>query len=142
MAGIYFNSAHSDKTGERFWHIALPAGVAAAAILAAWSAGPGPIALLALLLAGIGLGAAQGAFWALPTRMLTRSTLAVAAVAINIAGSSGGFVMPHLVGYALERSGGFGAPSALIAAMLASGAVLVLSMRALGTARVSHAGSS
>ncbi len=142
MAGIYFNSAHSDKTGERFWHIALPAGVAAMAILAAWSAGPGPIALIALLLAGTGLGAAQGAFWALPTRMLTRSTLAVAAVAINIAGSSGGFVMPHLMGYALERGGGFGAPSALIAAMLAAGAVLVLSMRALGTARASHASSS
>lgn len=131
MAGMYFNSAHSDRSGERFWHIALPAAIAAIAIEAAWSVGAGPLALLMLLLAGIGLGAAQGAFWALPTALLTQSTLAVAAVAINIAGSAGGAVVPHLVGYALERTGGYAVPSALISGLLVFGALLVASMRAL-----------
>jgi len=134
MAGMYYNSAHSDRSAERFWHIAVPAAVAALAIEAAWSAGAGPLALLMLLIAGIGLGAAQGAFWALPTALLTQSTLAVAAVAINIAGSSGGAVMPHLVGYALQRTGGFAAPSALIAALLLFGALLVASIRAFSFA--------
>ena len=131
MLGMYYNSAHSDRQGERFWHIAVPAAVAAVGILCAFIAGAGPAALLALLIAGVGLGAAQGAFWALPTTLLTQSTLAVAAVAINIAGSSGGMVMPHLVGYALERSGGFGAPTVLIAAILLLAALLVVSIRAL-----------
>ena len=132
--GMYFNSAHSDRSGERYWHIAAPAAVSAAGIVGAWAAGEGMAALIALLVAGIGLGAAQGAFWALPTRLLTQSTLAVAAVAINIAGSSGGVVMPHLVGYVLERSGGFGAPSLLIAAALLASSLLVLMIRLLPSA--------
>ncbi len=141
MVGMYFNSAHSDRTGERYWHIALPAAVAAIAIEAAWSVGDGPFALLMLLLAGIGLGAAQGAFWALPTALLTQSTLAVAAVAINIAGSAGGAVVPHLVGYALERTGGFAVPSALISGLLVFGALLVASIRALSAPRAEQARS-
>ena len=131
MVGMYYNSVHSDRSGERFWHIAAPAALSAFGIAGAWAAGDGVAALIALFVAGVGLGAAQGAFWALPTRMLTQSTLPVAAVAINIAGSAGGFVMPHLVGYVLERSGGFGGPSLLIAGMLLASALLVLSMRML-----------
>jgi ACS family tartrate transporter-like MFS transporter len=131
MAGMYYNSRHSDRSGERFWHIAAPAFLAAAGIACAWAAGGGITGLTALLAAGVGLGAAQGAFWALPTWMLTQRTLPVAAVAINIAGSAGGFVMPHLMGYVLERSGGFAAPSLLIAAMLLASALLVLAIRLL-----------
>jgi len=142
MFGMYFNSVHSDRTGERFWHIALPAALAAAGIVCAWVAGEGIVALGALLIAGVGLGAAQGAFWALPTRMLTQSTLPVAAVAINIAGSSGGFIMPHLVGFVLERSGGVGGPSLLIAGMLLAGALIVLSIRMVSLAAVSPGTSS
>lgn len=137
MFGMYFNSAHSDRTGERFWHIAAPAALSAAAIVGAWAAGGGVAALVALLIAGVGLGAAQGAFWALPTRMLTQSTLAVAIVAINIAGTAGGFVMPNLVGYALERGGGYGAPSLLIGGILLASALLVFSIRVLPGAGVS-----
>jgi ACS family tartrate transporter-like MFS transporter len=129
MLGMYYNSRHSDRSGERFWHIALPAALASLAIVAAWNFGPGIAGLAALLVVGVGLGAAQGAFWALPTTLLTQSTLAVAAVAINIAGSAGGLVMPHLVGYALERSGGYGAPTALIAIMLLVAALLVAAIR-------------
>lgn len=137
MFGMYFNSTHSDRTGERFWHIAAPAALSAAAIVGAWAAGGGVAALVALLIAGVGLGAAQGAFWALPTRMLTQSTLAVAIVAINIAGTAGGFVMPNLVGYALERGGGYGAPSLLIGGILLASALLVFSIRMLPGAVVS-----
>lgn len=142
MAGMYFNSTHSDRSGERFWHIALPASIAALGIGFAWSLEPGPLALLALLITGVGVGAAQGAFWALPTRMLSQSTLAVAAVAINVAGSSGGLVMPHLMGYVLERGGGFGAPTALVGSMLLLAAVLVVCMRPLACEPLQHPSAS
>ncbi|HEY5724244.1 MAG TPA: MFS transporter [Allosphingosinicella sp.] len=127
--GIYFNSAHSDRTGERFWHVGLPAAVTAAAILAAAAFGAGPLGLAMLFLAGLGLGAAQGAFWALPTSLFTPATFAVGAVAINIAGSSGGLVIPHLVGAIRESTGGFGGPTLLIAGILALAALLVLIIR-------------
>jgi len=127
--GIYFNSKHSDRTGERFWHIAIPATVAAVAILSAAAAGATPLGLLALLVAGTALGAAQGAFWALPTRMFTPATFAVGAVAINIAGSSGGLIVPHMVGLVREKTGAFTAPIWLIAGILLLAAVIVLILR-------------
>jgi ACS family tartrate transporter-like MFS transporter len=123
--GMYLNATHSDRSGERFWHIALPALIAAFALLGGWLAGPGALALLALLLAGLGLGAAQGAFWALPTQLLSPAALGVAVVAINIAGSAGGLVMPQLMGLARERSGGFAAPTWLVVAVLLLAALLV-----------------
>jgi MFS family permease len=127
--GIYLNSAHSDRTGERFWHIGLPAVVTALAILAAAAAGPGAPGLVALFVAGLGLGAAQGAFWALPTSLFTPATFAVGAVAINIAGSAGGLVMPHLMGLVRERTGDFAGPTLLVAGILLLAGLLVLLIR-------------
>ncbi|HEV7631852.1 MAG TPA: MFS transporter [Steroidobacteraceae bacterium] len=123
--GMAFNSAHSDRTGERYWHVALPALLAAFALLAAWLQGPGFVALVALLLVGLGLGSAQGAFWALPTALLQPAALTVSVVTINIAGSAGGLVMPHLMGYARERSGDYAAPTLLVVAVLLFAAFLV-----------------
>ena len=127
--GIFFNSRHSDRTGERFWHIAIPATIAALAILSAAAAGATPLGLVALFVAGTALGAAQGAFWALPTRMFTPATFAVGAVAINIAGSSGGLIVPHMVGLVREKTGAFTAPIWLIAGILLLAAAIVLLLR-------------
>jgi ACS family tartrate transporter-like MFS transporter len=141
MLGMYYNSAHSDRSGERYWHIGAPAALAAMALLMAWAAGAGALGLAALFVAGLGLGAAQGAFWALPTTLLTGNSLAVGAVAINIVGTAGGLVMPHLIGFALERSGDFAGPTLLIAAVLLLGAALVATVRlALGRTPVARAG--
>lgn len=129
MLGMYYNSRHSDRTAERFYHIAAPAVVSAVAMLVAWRCGSGGAGLVMLFVTGLGLGAAQGAFWALPTSALDSKTFAVAAVAINIAGSSGGLIVPHLAGYVRERSGSFLGPTLLIAAMLAVAALLVICMR-------------
>jgi ACS family tartrate transporter-like MFS transporter len=131
MLGMYFNSRHSDQSGERFFHVAVPAVVAAIALLLAWGFGPGTAGLMALFVAGLGLGAAQGAFWAVPTAAFTPATFAVGAVAINIAGSSGGLVMPHLIGLVREGSGSFSAPTLLLAGMLLCAAVLVAAIRRL-----------
>ena len=135
MIGTYANSAHSDRTGERFLHISVPTVVSALAILSAWVLGAGVPGLVLMFVAGLGLGAAQGAFWALPTSLMSPSTFAVAAVAINIAGSSGGLVIPHLVGWVRERTGSFAAPTVLIAAMLLLAAVLVVAMQRMSFPR-------
>jgi ACS family tartrate transporter-like MFS transporter len=127
--GMYANARHSDRTGERYWHVALPALCAAALLLAAWQLGPGPAALVALLLAGLGLGSAQGGFWAIPTPLLKPREFSVAVVGINILGSAGGFVMPQLMGLARERSGGFAVPTLLVVAVLAMATLLVGAIR-------------
>jgi ACS family tartrate transporter-like MFS transporter len=127
--GMYANARHSDRTGERYWHVALPALCAALLLLAAWQLGPGPAALVALLLAGLGLGSAQGGFWAIPTPLLKPREFSVAVVGINILGSAGGFVMPQLMGIARERSGGFAVPTLLVVAVLALATLLVGAIR-------------
>jgi MFS family permease len=129
--GMYFNARHSDQTGERYWHVAVPALVAALGLLVAWQSGPGPGALLLLLLAGLGLGSAQGAFWAIPTQLLPPAAFSVAVVGINILGSAGGLVMPQLMGIARERSGGFAAPTLLVVGVLAVAVLLVAAIRVL-----------
>jgi hypothetical protein len=65
--------------------------------------------------------------------LLTRSTLAVAAVMINLLGSAGGLVMPHLIGYTVGRGAGTAGASLLIAATLAIAGALTLVVR-YGTA--------
>lgn len=136
VVGIYVNATHSDRTGERFWHIAIPAAATGVLILLAAIAGAGAVGLVALILAGFFLGAAQGAFWALPTAMFTPATFAVGAVAINITGSSGGLIVPYLVGVVREASGAFLAPSALLSAFLIVGAAIVVIWRVRSGARL------
>jgi ACS family tartrate transporter-like MFS transporter len=69
--GMVLSGAHSDATGERIWHIALPLLAGAAAF--AWSAMalPLPLTMVALSLAALGIYAAIGTFWSLPTAILT-----------------------------------------------------------------------
>lgn len=129
--GMYLNARHSDRTGERYWHAGVPALVAALALLLAWNFGPGPAAALALFVAGLGLGGAQGTFWALPTRLLQPAALGVGVVAINIAGSAGGLVMPHAMGVMREASGSFAGPTMLVAAVLVAATALVAVLAAL-----------
>ncbi|MES2441343.1 MAG: MFS transporter [Pseudomonadota bacterium] len=129
--GIYLGATSSDRTGERFWHIAIPATIMAVAIVTAATLGASLGGLAALLVAGLCLGAAQGAFWALPTRMFTPATFAVGAVAINITGSSGGLIVPWLVGRVKEATGGFWAPTLLVAGFLLTAAAIVLILRAV-----------
>jgi MFS family permease len=129
--GMYFNARHSDRTGERYWHVAVPAVVAAVALLTAWQMGPGIAAMALLLIAGLGLGSAQGGFWAIPTQLLKPATFSVAVVGINILGSAGGFVMPQLMGIARERSGGFAAPTLLVVSVLLLAVLLVAAIRVL-----------
>jgi ACS family tartrate transporter-like MFS transporter len=127
--GMYFNARHSDRTGERYWHVAVPAFCAALLLLVAWQLGPVPMTLAVLLLAGFGLGSAQGGFWAIPTQLLPAAGFSVAVVGINILGSAGGFVMPQLMGKAREASGGFAVPTLLVIAVLLLAVTLVGAIR-------------
>lgn len=127
--GMYFNSAHSDKTGERFWHVGLPAVICGVAILGAGFAGPGPLGLALLFVAGLGLGSAQGAFWALPTALFTGPMMALGVVFINIVGTSGGVIIPNVIGVVREETGSFTIPTMIIAGALLLAALIVVMIR-------------
>lgn len=130
--GMVMVGRHSDRTGERRWHVAVSAWVGALGlILSGLAAGHPWLGLLSLALAALGIWGTVGPFWALPTTML-RGTAAAAGIAIiNSLGNLGGFVGPYAVGLIKTRTGHFAAGLYGLAALLALGGVLAL-WRGLG----------
>jgi ACS family tartrate transporter-like MFS transporter len=98
-------SVHSDKTGERQSHSALPLLLAAITLgVTGFTRSPLP-ALLLIAAALAGLYAFKSPFWSLPGLFLSRSTAAVSIAAINSIGNLGGFVGPYLLGVAKSATG-------------------------------------
>jgi ACS family tartrate transporter-like MFS transporter len=128
--GMWFNSRHSDQTGERHWHVGLPLGVGAIALLCAASVQPGPVALVLLFISGFGLGGAQGVFWSIPTTFLHRSAAAAGITLINLVGNIGSLTGPVAIGWIRDHSEIFAAPIWMVAGVMALGSVLLVSLHA------------
>jgi ACS family tartrate transporter-like MFS transporter len=126
--GMIGNSWHSDRTQERYWHVGLALGLATAALLAA-SLTDGALALLFLFGGGLGLGAAQGVFWSIPTSFLHRSVAAAGITLINLIGNLGSLFGPYVIGVIRAHSASFAAPIWFVVALLGAGAVLLASLR-------------
>jgi ACS family tartrate transporter-like MFS transporter len=117
---------HSDATGERVWHVALPPMLAALALAAGgWLTAP-VAAFGGLCLAAIGIYAGLPAFWALASRGLQGAAAAGAIALINSLGNIGGFLGPFAIGMVKERTGSFTLSMLFIASCLAVGAGIVV----------------
>ena len=127
--GMILIGASSDRTGERFYHIAVPSLVAVLGFTAsAWLTTPIP-AMIALTVAAVGDLGSRGPFWALPSRFLTGSAAAGAIALINTVGSLGGFVGPYAVGLVKDATGSFTGGLMFLAGLLLLGAVGTLRLR-------------
>ena len=126
--GMLVNAWHSDRTQERYMHVA--AATLLGGILLAFTAmSGGGIALLWLILAGVFLGAAQGTFWTVPPVFLSPAALATGIGIINMIGNLAGLVVPAAIGGIRERTGSFDMPVFAISAVLVIGAALLLLLR-------------
>lgn len=132
MIGLIVNGRHSDRSGERLWHIAIAATLGGIAMFgAAWLPTGWPVLAL-LTIAGFGIGASQGVFWTLPAtvgvggRVVPVGTIAL----ISMFGTAGGIVGPALAGIVLARTGSFAPTIAVLAAMLLIAAIVLLTGRA------------
>jgi len=126
--GMIAIGASSDRTGERFLHIAVPSAIGSLGfILSAYFTSPLP-GMIALTIAAVGDLGTRGPFWALPTRFLTGSAAAAGIALINTMASLGGFVGPSAVGLVRELTGSFAGGLVFLAALLllAAGAALLL----------------
>jgi len=122
--------AHSDRTGERRWHAALPRMAAGAALvaLAAQSLGV-PAALGAFSVATAGIVAAYGPLWAIPTGILGSSAAAASIGLINAFGNMGGFAGPYIIGWFSSRTGEYAGGLWSVAAALAGSGAFALLVR-------------
>ena len=127
--GMILIGRSSDRTGERFKHVAVPSFVAAVGFSAsAFLSSPVP-AMIALTVAAVGDLGTRGPFWALPTRFLAGSAAAAGIALINTLGSLGGFVGPYAVGLVREATDSFSGGLLFLAALLAGGGMLALRLR-------------
>ena len=129
--GLFVNARHSDRTQERFLHVAVPAIAAATGLVTAYLLGPGIPGLLALIIGGTCVGSTVAPFWAIPTKLLPPNSLAIGIVAINIVGSLAGVIVPSLMGLLRDRTGSFLPPTLLLVGVLVTGATLCMLARKL-----------
>jgi MFS transporter, ACS family, tartrate transporter len=120
VAGLLFNARHSDRTGERLWHVGAGAAAAGLALLAATVLPIGWPVLALLVAAGAGLGAAQGVFWTVPAALgIGGGRVPVGVIAfISMFGTAGGIVGPLLIGWIRGALGSFMPAIAVLAALL------------------------
>ena len=112
---------HSDRSGERRWHTAIPAFVGAAALVAA---GYGRSTVVVVACIGLGLVCAEsmvGPFWAMATSRMAGLSAAAGIAVINSLANLGGYYGPDIIGFFRKLNGGFRG------GLLAIGATLALS---------------
>jgi MFS transporter, ACS family, tartrate transporter len=100
---------HSDRSGERCWHTAIPlllAGLGFAALNVTTAALAPTVCMVTCCL--IGAYAFKGPFWSLAAGWLSASTIAAGIAGINaIANLVGGGLMVNVVGYVKEATGSY-----------------------------------
>jgi ACS family tartrate transporter-like MFS transporter len=130
LLGIVAVGAHSDRTGERRWHVAGPALLAALGWgVSVWREAP-VVSFLGLMLAQTAMLSMWGPFWSLPTAFLSGRAAAGGIALINAIGNLGAFLGPNIVGWLLEATGRFAPGLAVMALTLLLSGVLALAVPA------------
>jgi ACS family tartrate transporter-like MFS transporter len=117
---------HSDRTGERTWHVILACLAAALGLALAGTAGSVISVVAALTLVNIGISSAKPPLWSMPTMFLSGSAAAAGIATINSIGNLGGFVGPTMIGWIKDLTGSFLGGLYFVAGLLVLSAVLTL----------------
>jgi len=127
-------ASHSDRTGERRLHAAVPLFIVGVALSLSIAAGRHiALAIGAFSVATMALYSFPSPFWALPTAFLSGPAAAAAIALINSAGNLGGFVGPYVIGYLADRTGGsYSAGLMYLVGSGLAGSALVLALRTTG----------
>jgi ACS family tartrate transporter-like MFS transporter len=129
MVAMLVTGSHSDRTGERRWHVAIAAASSAIGFaLSAYLKNP-YFAMAALTLAFVGLKSTLGPFWALGTAFLSGTAAAGGIALINSVGNLGGFVGPMLVGIITDRTGSTTSSLLILGSALLLMGLLVLTIQ-------------
>ncbi|KHK55462.1 membrane protein [Burkholderia sp. A9] len=121
-------SRHSDRTGERTWHVVL-ACVAAIVGLVVAALSHSVVGLIAsLTLVNIGISCAKPPLWTMPTTFLSGAAAATGIATINSIGNLGGFVGPAMIGWIKDQTGSFAGGLCFVAGLLVLSVVLTLSL--------------
>ncbi|MFJ7439439.1 MFS transporter [Methylorubrum thiocyanatum] len=117
---------HSDKTGERTWHVVIACLVASVGLMLAGGATSALAVIAALSLVNVGISAAKPPLWAMPTMFLSGQAAAVGIATINSIGNLGGFVGPWAIGWIKDQTGSFTGGLIFVSGLLVLSAIVTL----------------
>jgi ACS family tartrate transporter-like MFS transporter len=120
---------HSDRSGERGLHVAVPAVVGAVAIAGALYMDSPLLVMVCVTVCAIGVFAAIPPFWALPNAFLTGAGAAAGIGLINSFGNLSGFAGPFVAGWLKDLTGDSRAGMWVVAVMMLMSAAIVLGFR-------------
>jgi MFS transporter, ACS family, tartrate transporter len=107
VLAMLLNGAHSDHTGERVAHAAVPMLVMAAGFAVSALSHGGVMMVVGLMLASIGVNAFLPVFWCVPSVLLSGSAAAGGIALINSIGNLGGFFAPNILGFGKVATGSY-----------------------------------
>jgi len=123
---MIFWSRHSDRHGERRWHLMAAFACAAVGItVAATTAHMAAISIAGFALAAAGIFSAMPLFWAMTTTSLSGGKAVAGVALINSIGNIGGAVGPIFMGWMLDRTHSFRVGLFAVSVILAAGTCLV-----------------
>jgi len=128
--GAIYNSRHSDRKNERYWHVAVPCLVAGTALLASalWNV---PLAGLVLVcVTATGIYAAIGPMWALMSELVPKGSAGVSLGLINALANLGGLAGPYIIGVLHDRTASFLPGIIFVSGCLVTAGLLTIRLRA------------
>jgi MFS transporter, ACS family, tartrate transporter len=126
---MFLIGRHSDRTGERRWHLAACALIAAVGwAISATSRSPW-IVLLALTMAQVGMISMIGPFWSLSTSFLSGVGAVGGIALINTIANTGGAFSSPLMSRLEKATGSFAAGQMVLAVTMLAGAAIALVIR-------------
>jgi ACS family tartrate transporter-like MFS transporter len=117
---------HSDRTGERRWHLTAPALLGAIGFMCGSLAADVQLAMACYTLGAVGIFAALPVFWTLPSAMLTDRAAAGGIALINSIGTLSGVLGPVMIGRLNDATGNYAAGLFLLSFSMAVAGVLNL----------------
>jgi sugar phosphate permease len=130
MAGVsmVLISRHSDRTGERRLHVAVPLALAGVFLLAAvlTSERSALLSYVFICLVCPAHYGMLGPFWAIPGEVFPRAVAGSAMGLINAIGALGGYFGPLAVGYINQRTGNFAYAFGVLSMAWLAGSALTL----------------
>ncbi|MCA7082763.1 MFS transporter [Cupriavidus sp. DB3] len=130
LVGLYLVPRHSDRKGERYWHIVVVSSAAALTMAAsAWVQTPA-LQFLFICLTAFSIYSIQAVVWALPGQFLTGASAAVGIATINSLANLGGYLGPYGIGLIKDATGSLAAGLYFLAAMLVFAVLMTFVVRA------------
>jgi D-galactonate transporter len=123
---MVLNARHSDRTGERRLHIAVPAFLGAAGVAVALYLDSPYLVMAAMTVCAVGVYSAIPVIWQLPSAFLTGVGAAAGIALINSFGNLSGFAGPYLTGWLQDLTGSFRTGMFVVAAFMVLAGVIVL----------------